>query len=120
LILSLDPDTKTYNQTKIPTRPVFDPGTLYDWSEDGVEMIDGRECRKFVSRDPEASGPFDSEREVCFIDAKTGMRRREVTYNLEGNLALTIDYLNVKIGAPPKAVFKMPEGYKRAYHRIKC
>jgi outer membrane lipoprotein-sorting protein len=119
VIWSLSPDTKTYSQTKMPAgmERAFDPDTLYDWSEDGIEMIDGRRCRRFVGRYREASGPIGDAHEVCLVDAETGMRRRVMTFDVKGKLALTIDYLNAKVGAPPRHFFEMPGGYKRGYHR---
>jgi uncharacterized protein (DUF2141 family) len=42
-----------------------------------------------------------------------------VSYDVKGKLALTIDYLKAKVGSPPAAVFEIPEGYKRSYHRRK-
>jgi hypothetical protein len=119
VIWSLSPDTMTYSQAKMPEgmERAFDPDTLYDWSEDGVEMIDGRKCRKFVGRYQQASGPIGDAYEICLIDAKTGMRRRVMTFDMKGKLALTIDCLNTKVGPPPRDIFEMPEGYKRGYHR---
>jgi hypothetical protein len=121
VIWSLSPDSKTFSQAKMPDgmERAFDPDTLYDWSEDGVEIIDGRRCWRFVGRYREARGPIGDAHEVCFVDAKSGMRRRTDSYDTKGKLVATIDYLNVKIGPPPRQVFEMPEGYKRGYHRRK-
>lgn len=115
VIWSLSLETKTYSETKMPAgmERAFNPDTLYDWCEDGVEMIDGRMCRRFVGRHREASGPIGDAHEVCFVDADTGMRRRVLTFDVKGTLALTIDYLNAKVGAPSPDLFEMPEGYKR-------
>jgi hypothetical protein len=119
VIWSLTPDTKTYSQTKLPPEleHAFNPDTLCDWTEDGAEMIDGRKFRRFIGRYREASGPIGEAHEVCFVDAKNGMRRRMVTFNVNGERVLTIDCLNAKVGPPPREVFEMPEGYKRGYHR---
>jgi hypothetical protein len=80
-------------------------------------MIDGRRCRRFIGIYREASGPLGDAHELYFIDAKTGMRRRVMTFDVKGKLVLTIDYLNAKIGPPPRDVFEIPQGYKRGYHR---
>ena len=119
LIWSLSPDTMTYTQAKMPDgmERSFDPATLSDWSEDGIEMIDGRRCRRFVGRYRQASGPIGDAHEVCLIDIKTGMRRRMMSFDVNGKLAQTIDYLNAKVGPPPRDVFEMPEGYRRGYYR---
>jgi outer membrane lipoprotein-sorting protein len=110
IIWKLDPKTKTYSQTKTSADVhVINPDTLYDWREDGVEMIGGRRCQKFIGKDPETCAPFLDANEICFVDAKTGMRRRMVTYNLEGTLVLTVDYLNAKIGSLPKSLFETKE-----------
>jgi outer membrane lipoprotein-sorting protein len=121
VIWSLSPNTKTYSQAKMPDgmERAFNPDTLYDWAEYGMETIDGRRCRRFVGRYKEARGPIGDAHEVCFVDAKTGMRRRMDSYDMKGKLVATIDYLNAKVGAPSWQVFEMPEGYKRGYHRRK-
>jgi hypothetical protein len=121
VIWSLSPDTKTYSQAKMPDgmERAFDPDTLYDWSEDGTEKIDGRRCRRFIGRYREARGPIGDAHEVCFVEAKAGMRRRVDSYDMKGKLVATIDYLNAKVGPPPRQVFEMPDGYKRGYHRRK-
>jgi hypothetical protein len=121
VIWSFTPHAKTYSQAKLPRglERAFDPDTLYDWTEDGTEMIDGRRCRRFVGRYREPSGPIGDAHEVCCVDSNTGMRRRVVSFDVNGDLALTIDYLNAKVGRPSLAVFEMPEGYKRGYHRRK-
>lgn len=121
VIWSLTPSTKTYSQSQLPRglEHAFDPDTLYDWTEEGTAMIDGRRCRRFVGRYREARGPIGDAHEVCFVDAKTGMRRRVDSYGVKGKLAATIDYLNAVIGPPPREMFEMPEGYKRGYHRRK-
>jgi hypothetical protein len=111
----------TYSQAKMPDgmdRP-FNPDTLYDWSEDGTEVIDGRRCRRFVGRYREARCPIGGAHEVCFVDAKTGMRRRADSYDEKGEFVARLEYLNAKVGPPPRHVFEMPEGYKRGYHKRK-
>ena len=121
VIWSLSPDTKTYSQAKMPDgiERAFDPDTLYDWSEDGTQMIGRRRYKRFVGRYREPRGSIGDAREVCLVDAKTGMRRRVDSYDVKGKLVMTIEYLSAKVGPPPRQVFKMPEGYKRAYHRRK-
>ena len=116
---SLSPETKTYSQAKMPDgmERAFDADTLYDWCEKGMEMIDGRRCRRFVGRYHEAVGPVGKAHEVCFVDAKTCMPRRVVTHDAKGEIALTIDCVNAKVGIPPRRVFELPEGYKRSYRR---
>lgn len=121
VIWSLSPHTKTYSQAKMPDGMdcAFNPDTLYDWTEDGTETIDGRRCRRFIGRYLDARGPIGEAQEVCFVEAKTGMRRRVDSYDMKGKLVATIDYLNASVGASPRQVFEMPEGYKRGYHRRK-
>jgi len=117
----LSPSTTTYSQTRMPDgmERAFNPDTLYDWTEDGMETIGGRRCRRFVGRYTEARGPIGDAHEVCFVDATTGMRRRSYSYDVNGKLVATIDYLNAKVGPPALQVFEMPEGYKRSYNRRK-
>jgi hypothetical protein len=121
VIWQLTPESKTYSQTKIPDNfeRILDPYTLCDWTEDGAEIIDGRRCRRFVGRYLDALGPVGSAHEVCFVDSETGVRRRAVTYDKNGKLALTVDCLNAVVGPPPQTVFEMPEEYKRGYHKRK-
>lgn len=121
VIWLLSPSTKTYSQTRMRDgmERAFNPDTLYDWTENGTETIGGCRCRRFVGRYRSAQGPIGDAHEVCFIDAKTGMRRRRDSYDVNGKLVATIDYLNAKVGRPPRQVFEMPDGYKRAYHRRK-
>jgi hypothetical protein len=120
VIWSLDPQTKTYSQAKLPLHleGAFDPDTLYDWTEDGTEIIDGRKCRRFVGRYRGPKGPTE-EVEICYVDARAGMRRRVSAYDEKGKLVPVMDYLNAKVGAPPRNIFDMPEGFKRAYDRRK-
>jgi hypothetical protein len=121
VIWALAPDVKTYSQTKMPDdmERAFDPDAVCDWSENGTETIDGRKCRRFVGRYRKVSGPVGDAHEVCFVDVETGMRRRVATYDARGELALTVDYLNAKVGPPSRDVFEMPAGYKRGYNRRK-
>src|SRR5262245_52783817 len=121
VIWSLTPHTKTYSQSKLPRglERAFDPDTLYDWREEGTEIIDGRIHRRFVGRYRQTRTPIGDAREVCFVDARTGMRRRVDSYDKRGKLVLTIDYRNAKVGRPPRKVFDMPAGYKRGYRRRK-
>ncbi len=98
----------------------FNPDTLSEWSEEGTEIIDGRKCRRFVGRYlDEHSQPIGDAHEVRFIDAKTGLPRRELDFDMRGKLVTTTEYLNAKIGPPPRHVFEIPKGYKRGYHRTK-
>ncbi len=119
VIWSLDPLNKTYSQAKLPNglERAFNPDSLYEWTEDGARTIDGRRHRKFVGRYRAAQAPIGKAREVCYVDAATGMRRRVESYDTKGKLALTIEYLNAKLRKPSRAVFEMPAGYKRGYHR---
>jgi hypothetical protein len=121
LIWMLSPDTKTYQQSKLPKNfeRAFDPYTVCDWTEDGIEIIDGRRCRRFVGRYLSTIGPVGLAHEFVFIDAKTGVHRRTVTYDKNGKLGITCDCLNATVGPPPPSVFEMPKGYKRGYHRRK-
>jgi hypothetical protein len=121
VIWSLTPRNKTYSQAKLPSAldRVFNPDKLYNWNEDGIKTIDGRRHRRFVGRYSETRIPLGKAREECFIDATTGMRRRVDSYDEKGKLVSRIDYLNAKVGRPPRPVFNMPAGYKRGYHRRK-
>lgn len=119
MIWMLDSKTRTYSHTKLPKDQdrVFDPDMLFDWVADGSEMIDGRRCRRFVGRLRNRDGSLGTISTIVFIDGKTGMRRREVTLGQDGRPYLTIDYLNAVVGKPPRSLFEIPEGYKRAYYR---
>ena len=113
VLWSLTPHNKTYSQKTLPKRePGFDD--IYDWTEDGSAVIDGRKCRRFVGRHRDTSVTVDAH-QVCFVDVKTGMHRRIVGY-VKGEAALTIDYLSSAVGPLPSRLFEMPKGYKRAYH----
>ncbi len=121
LMWSLEPEAKTYSQSRLPKGldRLLDPDTLCEWTLDGTAVIDGHQCRRFVGRYRGQTGPIGEAYELCFVDVKTQMRRRMVTFDLKGKRALTIDYLNSVVGPPPRAVFELPEGYKRGYHRRK-
>jgi hypothetical protein len=112
-----DPLNKTYRQVKLPKNldRAFNPDTLWDWTEDGFETIDKRKCRRFIGRAQASKGAASKAYELCFIDAKTGMRRRMAGYIDKGKPGVVIDYLNAKVGPPPHGIFEFPEGYKRAY-----
>ena len=114
----LYPHTKTYFQSKLDLRRrVVNPDTFYDWKEEGFKIINKRKCRRFVGREPESCWPYDDAREIYFIDAETGMRRRAITYNLVGTLCLTVDWLNAEVGPQPKAIFEVPKNFRRVYRR---
>lgn len=115
----LDPLNKTYKQVKLPKNlnRRFNPDALYDWIEDGFETVDNRKCRRFVGRLKRLKGVANKSYELCLIDAKTGMQRRRVGYGENGKAGVAMDYLNSKIGPPPRKLFEMPEGYKRGYWR---
>jgi len=119
LIWMLDTQAQTYSQSKLPKGidHAFNPDTLYEWTQEGSKNIDGHRYLRFVGRpkDPEAGDAH----ELCFIDPKTHVRRRVIAFNKKGEQVLTIDALNVVVGPPPRHIFDMPEGYKRAYHRRK-
>jgi hypothetical protein len=40
-----------------------------------------------------------------------------ITFNLKGEKALTVDYLNVVLRRPPPEIFEIPPGYKRGYRK---
>jgi len=84
---------------------------------EATEVIDGRHCLRFVGRYRAWVGTSGAAHEVHYIDAKTQMPRRVVTFNLKGKKVITIDTLNVVLRAPPRKLFEIPVGYKRAYHR---
>jgi outer membrane lipoprotein-sorting protein len=122
VIWSLDPGTKTYTRTKFPKNfgRLLKAATLLegiDWIIDGAEIVDGRRCRRFLGRYRNSDGPAGKAHQICLVDAKTGMRRRMVTFDKNGKKALTVDCVNAVVGPPPRKLFDMPEGYKRAYHR---
>ena len=104
VIWTLSPETKAYSQVKF-TRDMVTKATrfiesLYDWRADGTETIGGRRCLRFVGTYRSEAGPPGAAHEVHYIDAKTHMARRFVTFNLKGKKALTVDYLNVLLGRP--------------------
>jgi hypothetical protein len=114
----LDTEARTYRQAKLPEHleDAFNPDMLDDWTKEGTEKIDGRRYLRFVARSvhPDRAHAI---REVCFVDPKTHIRRRITTFDKSGKGVVTIDWLNVVVGPPPREVFNIPEGYKRAYHR---
>ena len=115
----LMPETKTYSQFKFSQEMVdraMTLNTLCDWTVGGSRVIDGRRCIRYVGRYRHHSEPCKAH-EVHYVDAKTKMPRRVVTYNLHGKKALTMDYLNVVMGPPPRELFEIPPGYKRAYRK---
>ena len=121
VIWELNPRSMTYRQAKLPPglERAFDPDSLYDWTEDGTETIGGRKCRRFVGRYREARGPIGDAHKVCFVDVKTGMRRRVDSYDVKGKHAAVLEYVKAKVGPPPREVFELPKAYRRAYHRRK-
>jgi len=86
---------------------LVDPTALYDWTPDGSEFIDGRECLRFVGR---PAAPAGKALEVYYIDRATGLHRRAITYNKLGNQSLVVDYRSVALGPPDPSVFELPEG----------
>lgn len=118
-IWALTPETKTYSQVKFTEDMVKKAArfiqSLYDWKADGAETIDGRRCLRFVGRYSPETGTSGAAHEVHYIDAKTHMPRRFMTFNLKGKKALTVDYLNVVLGPLPPELFEIPPGYKRGY-----
>ena len=117
---SLSPDTNAYSETVVP--PESDSTLLpppdQEWNEDGTEMIAGHQCLRFVGRyrealfrlNGDAANKRQQPRTVCYVDAQTGMRRREIHYDFNGELVATIDYL---AGPPPASLFELPQGCKR-------
>jgi hypothetical protein len=116
VIWTLDTQARTYRQSKLPARldEAFNPDMLDEWTQDGTEKIDGRSYLRFVgrSKNPDFGGAIS---EVCFLDPKTHIRRRIVTFNKSGKCVLTIDSVNAVVGPPAHELFDMPEGYKKAY-----
>jgi hypothetical protein len=107
--------TNIYSEKVLPpgsesTPPEILEGILdQDWSDDGTEMIDDRSCLRLVGRYRNALLGRDSHT-VCYVDAQTGMRRRESCYDVIGELVATTDYLPAP---PPLSHFELPEGCKR-------
>lgn len=112
VIWSLSADGKTCTRVPKPAggKGVVDPDALLDWTEDGEESIEGRRCRRFVGRSLETSRSSGGAHEVCYVDAETGIPRRKVTFDAKGEVGVTIDYVNVRMGPPPRVVFELPEG----------
>jgi hypothetical protein len=118
---TLWPKDCTYLQTRFPKAQfrmlkdnpdlVWDPDDLFIWTREGSTRIDGRECFRYIGRfRDDISG---KAHEVRFIDKKTKMYRRVVTYNKLGKKCLTIDYLDVQVGVPDPLLFEIPKGYRR-------
>jgi len=117
---NLTPETKTYSQVKLTKEMVkraISLETLCDWRADGTEVIDGRNCLRFIGHYHSADGASDAAHEIYYVDAKTHMPRRNITFDLNGKKALTVDTLNVVLGPQPREIFEIPAGYKRGYRR---
>jgi hypothetical protein len=118
---TLSPETNTYSQFKFTQSMVKSADrfmdSLYDWRADGTEVIDGRQCLRFIGNYRPKLGPCGGAHELHYIDAKTKMPRREVTFNLKGKKALTVDTLNVVLRRPAPKTFEIPPGYKRGYRK---
>lgn len=95
-------------------RDAYGLDMLLDWSEDGVETIDGHTCRRFVGRYRiEGQGSTAEADTVRLVDAKTGLRRREYSYGANGALMTTKNY---SFGSPAPSLFELPEGFQRVDH----
>ena len=112
---SFSSQTNVYSEKVLPAAsessppPVIESILDRDWKDDGTEMIDDRSCSRLVGRYRAALLGRDSYT-VCYVDAQTGMRRRENSYDVNGELVATTDYLP---GPPPASLFELPEGSKR-------
>jgi hypothetical protein len=114
---SLSPDTNAYSETVVPPESEFAPPPPLEWNDDGTEMIAGHQCWRFVGRyrealfrlNGEAANKRQQARTVCYVDVQTGMRRREIHYDVNGELVATTDYWP---DSPPANLFELPEGWK--------
>ena len=109
---TLNDEERTYYRIKLPKlKGEFHPDSLCVWTMDGAQRIDGRRCLRFVGRyhKPDLGG-----HEVWFVDARTHMRRRHITFNKAGKKCLVTDYLDVVLGPQDPQLFKVPRGFKRA------
>jgi hypothetical protein len=109
---SLSANANTCSEAALPS--VSDPTPLpaleqllaEEWTEDGTEMIAGRPCRRWVGRfrEPQLGR---GNRTVCYVDAETGLRRREDHFDDRGELVGTTNY---SPDLPPASLFELPEG----------
>jgi hypothetical protein len=117
VIWMLDPNTMAYHQSKLSKglEHAFSPEMLFDWVADGSEIIDRRRYQRFVGRLILKKGVLGEIFELCFLDMKTGMRRRFVTVpnGTKRKPSMVVDYLDVALGKPPRSLFELPNGYKR-------
>src|SRR5262245_10547994 len=87
---SLSPDANTYSEEVVPRESECAPPPEQEWNEDGTEMIAGRKCSRFVGRyreaifrpNGDAANKHQRPSTVCYVDAQSGMRRREIHYDV--------------------------------------
>jgi outer membrane lipoprotein-sorting protein len=111
-VFILYPQQKTFLENEIPDDAlslVEKPNPDFAWETNGQEQLEGRVCEKFRAY----SKKDKRTKEVLWVDFKTRMRVRLVTYNLSGEPALTANYRNVVIGRVDESVFEVPEDYKK-------
>lgn len=89
-----------------PGTGVWHPDDEAKLTPETSEIIDGRPCTRFC---------VDYGRgvtELRWYDEGSGLCRRVQTFDLLGKPVLTIDWLDVQIGAPPISVFEPLPGYR--------
>jgi len=106
---SLMPGCDVFYESPLTSDEMPDPSTLLDWAQDGTEIIDGRECLRFIGHYTFSAG---AAYEVCYVDRASGIRRREITYDKLGRQALTVDCRSVSLSAPDPSVFELPDGFR--------
>lgn len=107
------PDYKVVQEFPLKSEPIegaFDPTTLLKWTQEGIELVDGHECLRFIGRYNIPDVPAGDAYELAYIDLVTNMYRRKITYNKLGRQSLIVDYRSVILEPPDKLVFELPEG----------
>ncbi len=109
----LMPDCKVVQELPLSREvmeSIFDPTTLLEWTSDGIELIDGHECLRFIGHYNFLGVPVGEAYELAYIDRASSMYRRKIIYNKKGKQSLIIDYRSVILEAPDLSVFELPEG----------
>lgn len=105
------PASGTLYESAFPRDPVFAAfvDTLFAWNDEGSEIIDGRECRRYVGTPQSASA--GQSHEVIYIEAANGLPVRHITYDVLGRPARSElrSAFNLKPQAP--SLFERPKEY---------
>lgn len=112
----LDPGRGVYREMRLLPELMaapHDPDAQVRWTSEGEERIDHTACERLVGHAPGADQPECR----CWVDHTAGFRRRMVGYSRQGVPRLTVDYLQVVLGAPDPAVFDLPPGLRAIGHR---